>query len=254
MSHPSPNRRQALLMACLAPQLRAQPEQPVLAVGTTFARIYEPDPGHGGARGLAVELLRRTFGAALRLAFLPYPRAQIDVEQGDADILVGPYRTPEREPRFLFSQRPFYEDAMVFYARRGGEALWSGDFPALAPLSVGAVKGWAYGAGFEAMRPYIKRLTFVTDVAKGLQMLRLERLDLFASNERNTVPVLDQLGMRDAVALLSPPLDQLRGHFAFTRSARGQELRARHDTGFEALLRSGEYARLAQQWGIRPTS
>ena len=236
----------ALGLGIVAP---AWAQEELLAVGTTFARIYEPEPP--GARGLAVELLRRIYGEPLRLAFMPYPRAQLEVEQGDADVLVGPYRTPEREARFLFSQRPFYEDEMVFYARRNGPLRWDGQFPRLAEMEVGAVKGWAYGAGFEAMRPYMKRLTLVTDVSRGLLMLKLERLELFATNERNTVPVLEQLKLADVLVKLSPPLDLMRGHFAFPRTPRGQRLRQRCDEGFEFLLRSGEFARLAQAWGVR---
>jgi polar amino acid transport system substrate-binding protein len=247
---PIQQQRRALLLSSLAAlALPAAAHENIEAVGTTFARIFEPDGA--GARGLAVDLLRRCFSEPLRLAFLPYPRAQIEVEQGDADVLVGPYRTPEREARFLFSQRPFYEDAMVFYTRHGSAAGWDGQFPRLAELEVGAVKGWAYGAGFEAMRLYMKRLTLVTEVSRGLLMLKLERLDLFASNERNTQPVLEQLKLGDQVLRIGPPLDLMRGHFAFPRTPRGQQLRQRYDQGFEQLLRSGEFARLAQLWGVR---
>lgn len=244
------SRRRCLMLLPLSTALPpARGQELVYAVGSLFARIYEPDGAQ--ARGLAVDLLRRTLGEPLRFGFLPYPRAQIEVEQGDADVLVGPYRTPEREPRFLFSQRPFYEDEMVFYARRGSELRWDGQFPRLAELDIGAVKGWAYGAGFEAMRPYMKRLSLVTEVSRGLMMLKLQRLDLFATNERNTQPVLEQLQLGDQLVRLSPPLELMRGHFAFPRTPRGQQLRLRHDQGFEALLRGGEFARLAQQWGVR---
>lgn len=245
----SPARRRLLAALALGVGAGASAQQELEAVGTTFARIYEPELT--GARGLAVDLLRRIFGDSVRLLFMPYPRAQLEVEQGDADVLVGPYRTPEREPRFLFSQRPFYEDEMVFYARRGGASRWDGQFPRLAELEVGAVKGWAYGAGFEAMRPYMKRLTLVTDVSRGLLMLKLERLELFATNERNTQPVLEQLGLAGLLGRVGPPLELMRGHFAFPRTPRGQLLRQRYDEGFEALLRSGEFARLAHHWGVR---
>ncbi|MBB5205787.1 polar amino acid transport system substrate-binding protein [Inhella inkyongensis] len=219
-------------------------------MGSRFARIFEPDAA-GRPQGLGVDLLRRTLGENLHMELLPYQRAQYEVEIGEADVLIGPYRTPEREARFLFSQRAFYEDAMLLYARRGEASLWNGQFAALASLSIGAVKGWAYGAGFESMRPHLQRLTLVNDVATGLKMLQLGRLDLFASNERNTQPELEALQLEGLLIPQAPPLDLLRGHFAFTRSAAGETLRRRHDTQFEALLRQGEFARLAQRWGVR---
>ena len=69
----------------------------------------------------------------------------------------------------------------------------------MASLSIGAVKGWTYGSGFEGMRPHLPRLSLVNDVAAGLQMLQLGRLDLFAGNERNTTPVLEALRLEGAL-------------------------------------------------------
>lgn len=62
-------------------------------------------------------------------------------EQGQADILIGPYRTPEREARFLFSKRGFYEDALVFYALPSNAGLWRGDPNELSGHAVGAGRG-----------------------------------------------------------------------------------------------------------------
>jgi polar amino acid transport system substrate-binding protein len=101
------------------------------------------------------------------------------------------------------------------------------------------------------MRPHLQRLTLVNDVATGLKMLQLGRLDLFASNERNTLPELQALDLEGTLLPQHPHLDLLRGHFAFTRSAAGEALRRRHDAQFESLLRQGEFARLAQRWGVR---
>ncbi|MFS9598800.1 creatininase family protein, partial [Klebsiella variicola] len=47
--------------------------------------------GEGQApRGLAVDLLGQLFGDAVRCEWLPWARAQLMLEQGEADILIGP--------------------------------------------------------------------------------------------------------------------------------------------------------------------
>src|SRR6185436_16099856 len=74
---------------------------PLRAVGSQFARIFEGAEGQA-PKGLAVDLLGMLFGDNVRCEWLPWPRAQLMLEQGEADILVGPYRTPEREARMLF--------------------------------------------------------------------------------------------------------------------------------------------------------
>jgi polar amino acid transport system substrate-binding protein len=238
-------------LACLGALALARPAHaaPLRAVGSQFARLFEGSEGQA-PRGLAVDLLGQLFGDGVRCEWLPWPRAQLMLEQGEADILVGPYRTPEREARMLFSVRAFYSDAMVWYARRGEEAQWTGEFGALAQTPVAAVRGWAYGSRFERMRPSMGQLTWVQNVEAGLQMLARRRVELFAANDRNCQPVLQRLGLAEAVARCSPPLDVLHGHMAFGRSAAGEALAQRYDQAFERWLRGTEAAELYRRWGV----
>jgi polar amino acid transport system substrate-binding protein len=222
---------------------------PLRAVGAQFARIFEGAEGQA-PRGLAVDLLGQLFGDGLRCEWLPWARAQLMMEQGEADILIGPYRTPEREARMLFSVRAFYSDAMVWYARRSEEARWTGDFGALAQVPVAAVRGWAYGSRFERMKTSMSQLTWVQNVDAGLQMLTKKRVELFAANDRNCEPVLQRLNLADAIVRCSPPLDVLHGHMAFGRSAAGEALAQRYDQAFERWLRGTEASELYRRWGV----
>jgi polar amino acid transport system substrate-binding protein len=222
---------------------------PLRAVGAQFARIFEGAEGQA-PRGLAVDLLGQLFGDGLRCEWLPWARAQLMLEQGEADILIGPYRTPEREARMLFSVRAFYSDAMVWYARRSEETRWTGEFGALAQVPVAAVRGWAYGSRFERMKTAMSQLTWVQNVDAGLQMLTKKRVELFAANDRNCQPVLQRLNLADAIARCSPPLDVLHGHMAFGRSAAGEALAQRYDQAFERWLRGMEATELYRRWGV----
>lgn len=229
----------------------ARPAQAVVvrAVGSQFARIFEGGEGQA-PRGLAVDLLGQLFGDAVRCEWLPWARAQLMLEQGEADIPIGPYRTPERELRMLFSVRSFYSDAMAWYARRGEEWRWSGEFGELTQLPVAAVRGWAYGSRFERMKTSLSQLTWVQNVDAGLQMLSKRRVELFAANDRNCQPVLQRLGLADAIGRCSPPLDVLHGHMGFARSAAGEALSQRYDQAYELWLRTGSAAELYRRWGV----
>ena len=224
----------------------------VLIAGTTFARLFEPATNGGKQRGLAVDLLDAILipaGHQPRYEFYPWLRAQSMIEHGPAQILVGPYRTPEREKLMRFSRQAFYEDALVFYARRREEGLWWGDFQALVPLRIGAVQGWVYGDRFEQARRGLN-VTAVRDLATALRMLQLDRLDLIAANQRNSEPVIQELGLTDQVALCAPPFAQLRGHFAFSRDAAGAPWMALVDAGMQRLRSSGELQQMAARRGV----
>lgn len=246
-----------------------RPQRPVLVAGTVFARLFEPTQGAGAGgagggasgsayagtaagpaaaasgaasagrpQGLAVDLLNAILlpaGFTPTYEIYPWLRAQAMLEQGTTQILVGPYRTREREMRMRFSRQPFYEDAMVFYARAGQQALWRDDFSALRPLQIGTVHGWVYGDRFELARRQLN-VTQVRDLATALRMLQLGRLDLIAANQRNSEPVLQELGLADAVVLCQPPFARLRGHFAFSLDAAGGEWQWLVDTGMQLSL------------------
>lgn len=224
----------------------------LLAVGTNFPRVFSADDA-GQLSGLAVDLLRRAAlsqGLKIRFETYPWARAQAMVEQGQADILIGPYRTPERERRFLFSQLAFYEDALVFYAKRSSTALWRGDVAALRGRSIGLVLGWSYGAALEQARPSFS-VSSPGDVATGLRMLQRGRIELLASNERNTLPVLEALGLSQELVALQPPITVLGGHFAFTRNAAGELLKRGFDQALEQQRASGGLLESARQWKVR---
>ena len=242
----------ALMLLCALLFGGAAQARELLAVGTQFPRILEFD-AKGIARGLAVDLLTRAAaqqGHTVRFESLPWARAQLVVEQGLADVLVGPYRSPERLQRFLFSQLAFYEDALVFYASPAKAELWQGDWSRLSGRSVGLVLGWAYGDAMEQARSSLL-ISHPGDVATGLRMLQRGRIDLLASNERNTAPVLEAMGLSAQFLVLKPPIAVQAGHFAYCRNASGEELRVNLDRSLEALRSNGTLRELARQWAVR---
>jgi len=239
------------LLACFCLNLPAQARE-LLAVGTQFPRLFEPGE-QGQLGGMAVDLLKQAAasqGHRIRFELYPWPRAQAMVEQGGADILIGPYRTPEREARFLFSQLAFYEDALIFYARREQPRLWQGDFAALRQRSVGLVQGWAYGEDLERARGQL-RISVARNVETGLLMLKLGRVELLASNERNTAPVIASLGLVDELLPLQPPIGVQRGHFAYPRNPAGETLRQEFDRALGQLRATGALRELAQRWKVK---
>lgn len=222
-----------------------------LVVGTHFPQVYEQS-ANGDFSGLAPAVLRRLaaeLGGELRFELYPWARAQRMVELGQADILVGPYRTAEREARFAFAAEPFYQDRIVFYARRGHETQWNGDYSSLYGRRIAVVRGWTYGSQFEEARARLQP-TPVETVSNGLRMLEAGRIDLLASNQRNTLPHLAALDLHGRVAELTPLIDVQRGYFAFPHDAVHDQLRLRFDRAFATLVASGQLARLAAPLGV----
>jgi polar amino acid transport system substrate-binding protein len=228
------------LLCCLPAAARD-----LLVIGTHFERVYERGQ-EGEIVGLGPEVVRliaERLGHRAVFELYPWARAQALVAQGKADILVGPYKTLERQQLMSFSRLPFYQDQMVFYVRKGTMQDWSGDYAALSEQRIAIVNGWSYGASFDKARPQL-RLDVVNSVDSGLKMLAAQHAQMFASNRRNTEPVLGRLGLSGQVAMLPRVIEVQDGYFAFPKRPAGDALRKEFDAEFQRMVESGELRRL----------
>jgi polar amino acid transport system substrate-binding protein len=222
-----------------------------LVVGAHFERVYERG-ADGQFSGIGAELVRMVahqLNDTVRFEIYPWPRAQAMVSQGQADILVGPYKTPERLAAMAFSRRPFYRDQMVFYQLRDNALEWHGDYRALKERRIVILNGWAYGERFGAARDGL-RVSVANSVESGLKMLSLQRVDLFATNLRNAEPVVAALGLAGRVKPMLPAIETLDGYFAFPRDAGHAALRARFDAAFNAMVDAGTLKKLGQRLDV----
>lgn len=240
----------ALLWLGASPAAQASGRE-LVVVGAHFARVFEQDAG-GEFSGLGVELVRqvaRQMDDTVRFELYPWPRAQAMLVQGRADILVGPYKSEERQALMQFSQRPFYQDQMVFYRRRGEALEWRGDYRALRDKRIVILNGWVYGAPFAAARPSLQ-VSVANSVSNGLKMLAFRHVDLFASNRRNTEPVIASLGLQDQLELLAPAIEVQNGYFAFPRDPAHDALRGSFDAALNTIAERGELRKLGQRLGV----
>ncbi|CAN7318059.1 transporter substrate-binding domain-containing protein [Pseudoduganella sp. LjRoot289] len=217
----------------------------LLAVGAHFERVFERR-ADGEFVGLGPDIVRqvaRRTKDTVRFELYPWARAQAMVAQGLADILVGPYKSPERLERMSFSRSAFYRDDMVFYQLAGAGNTWQGDYAALEGKPIVAMNGWAYGVGFDAARPRL-RVSVANNVENGLLMLTHKHVALFASNRRNTEPVLAALKLGGQVEALAQVIQVQDGYFAFPKRPSHDALRAGFDAAFDAMIESGELKRL----------
>ncbi|WP_375740966.1 substrate-binding periplasmic protein [Pseudomonas boanensis] len=222
-----------------------------IAVGTDFPGIFQMTPS-GEPRGLGVDVLRevaRELGDQVRFELYPWARAQKRVEDGLADVLIGPYRTAARERRFQFSEPGFYRDRIAFYARAGTTNAWDGSLGSVRGQRIAIIHGWVYGEHFEAMRGGLD-LQMAASVENALKILMAERADLVASNERDTRPRITALGLDGAVIRLEPAIDTQVGYFALPRDSGHNALREAIGGVLRKMREDGRLATMAKPYGI----
>ncbi|MCO6056387.1 transporter substrate-binding domain-containing protein [Pseudomonas sp. MOB-449] len=223
----------------------------LLAVGTEFPGLYVLD-AKGEASGLGVEVMRaiaRDLGDQVRFESYPWARAQKIVEEGRADVLIGPYRTAARERRFQFAEPGFYRDSVVFYARSDASPAWNGSLASLMGQRIGIIHGWSYGERFDAMRGQLD-LHVAPSVELAFKLLMAGRVDLAASNERDSRPRIAALGIASQVRRLEPVIDTQVGYFALPRGESHRQLREDIGRVLRQMRTDGRLAKLARTYGV----
>ncbi|MFZ6768653.1 substrate-binding periplasmic protein [Undibacterium sp. Di26W] len=241
-----------LLFALLNLAMPVSHAAQVLAVGTEFANVFERS-ATGEYTGLGVDILRalaKQNGDDIRFEIYPWARAQWMVENEQAQILVGPYKTSERESKFIFAKRAFYRDLMVLYVRKTFEVHWDGNYTAIPGHRLVVINGWVYGSQFESQRASIKPVLANT-LTNGLNMLVAKRVDFLAANIRNAEATMKAMGVNNELLMLEPYMDMQDGYLVYCKNAACEQLRNHYDELYEQLRSGGALQAMARKLGVR---
>jgi len=131
-------------------------------------RIIEGDRFEGIYIDVAREAARRS-GIEIAFENLPLNRALKMMEDGEADMMLGPNRTPEREAFMLFLDHPLPEEDKVFLIRPNGNDIKS--FAELRSIQVAVLRGAKYSPEFDGAADI--RKTEVNSYENGLKMVEV---------------------------------------------------------------------------------
>lgn len=187
-------RRRALLPLwaglCFGP-VRAEPGvMRVVGSADPPFRRFRPE----GAGGLYYDLLNealRRLGWAVHYQEVPSARALRMMEVGEADLMMGLLRTPERERYLSYSQVRLPAEDKAFYARPGSMPVRS--LADLAGRRIVTQRGKRYGAALQADPPL--QLVEVNDYRAALEMVARGRVDLAVLPEREGDTLLAEAGL-----------------------------------------------------------
>ena len=106
-----------------------------------------------------------------------------------------------------------------------------------------------YGDQFDAARS-VMNISLTNSVEAALAMLAHGRVELFATNRRNTEPVIPLLALGNKVAPLSRLIALQRGYFAFPKRPEYETVLERFDRAFNAYVDAGELRKLGRRWNV----
>lgn len=242
------DRRHCLLLSALlllpSLPLQTQPPAPVLRV------VGSADPpfrifAATGATGLYYELMNeaaRRLGWTLSYAEVPSARALKMMEQGEADLMLGPLRTPERELFLSYTRILLPSEDKAFYTRPDAAPVLSQ--ADLYGRSIAVHRGKRYGRAFDAdMR--LQRYE-VNDYRAALEMVARGRLDVAVVPLRQGDAMQRELGLalRQQPWLLAgePP------YLVLSRLSPWLVRQAELERTFQAMREDGSWRRIAERY------
>lgn len=199
----------------------------------------------GEAGGLYYELLRAAAARAgwdLAFSEVPAARALRMMQDGEADLMMGPLHRPEREAYLHYSRVRLPAEDKAVYTRPGAAPLQ--ELTQLRGLRVGVQRGKRYGGGFDELTG-LQRVE-LSDYEGALQMLALGRLDAVVAPQRQARLALARLGLDLREQALRWPGET--PYLVLARRSTWVGRVEQIEQAFDALQRSGEWQRIVARY------
>jgi polar amino acid transport system substrate-binding protein len=225
------------------------PAQTYTFVGSNFPILSEQAPD-GTLTGIGVEIVRticNRLGHTPSIRLYPWARAQALVRAGEADVLIAPYKTPEREKWMDYTETPFFEDRSHFFIPPRTAMLWDGDLAAIRDKRIGMVNGWSVGPAFEKEIPNLT-IDFAPTIDLCFKKLLAGRVDVVPTQEREATAAFRRLGLekKDRPVTIEPVLATHFNYYGFSKHKHQEllEFRESFERELKKMYKSGEIEKL----------
>ncbi|MBL8509851.1 substrate-binding periplasmic protein [Chitinimonas sp. JJ19] len=230
------------LLLCLVPPVLAQAE--VLTVVGEHAPPYRimQDKACRGLYCDTMQAIARRAGFELRYVQVPMARALMMMEHGQADLMLGPNRTPERERYMVFLEAAFPPARKVFYQRADKPLLRA--YADLAGKVVSVERGKRFFEPFDSDTALVK--DWVSDPRIALRKVAMGRSDAALMPEQ----LGDWLLREDVMELVKAPwaVEGRPSHIAFSIASPRIKWRPAIEQAFAEMTREGELKAIYAQY------
>jgi polar amino acid transport system substrate-binding protein len=241
----------ALALMAILPVQAASVDKPLtrlVVVGNHAPpyRVFSGDQASGIYFDLAREVGQR-LGIRIDFVDAPMKRAHYMLEVGEADAMVGPNQTPERDTYLSFLEPPLPTERKVFLALPGSPCV--DNYEGLSGKIIGVSRGAVYFDRFDADTTLRKQE--IGDYAGGLRMLAARRIDYLLMPEQQADFLVASQGVdvrKCAFAVAGRP-----SYFVIGRKSPAMALRDPVSAALAAIQRDGTWNKILQKYRSAPS-
>lgn len=152
----------------------------------------------GTLKGASIRLVETALGKlGYKAVFVPvgtWGRAQLEVKLGRIDILLPPYKNPEREKHYIYPSEPFLMDKTVIFTKKGKVINYE-KFQDLKKYEGIAIQNDSFGLEFDKADKKFQILKRFSKTKQCLEFLLRGRADYFIGGENAVLSVISKLGL-----------------------------------------------------------
>ncbi|WDP91690.1 MAG: transporter substrate-binding domain-containing protein [Desulfobacter sp.] len=182
----------------------------------------------------------------------PWKRCLAQLKKGGADVLISMLKTPQRERFTYYPDENISISRTMLFKKYGKPILFNGSYKRLEGYRIGVIMGFSYGKTFD-QADYLQKDGAV-DTKMLITKLLKGRNDLAAENQAVVIATANQMGMRDRIEFLTPPIHTQKLYVGFSKAHRRLEGLCRN---FSILLRefkkSEAHRAILEKYGIAPS-
>jgi polar amino acid transport system substrate-binding protein len=171
--------------------------------------------------GAFTEIISAAFermGDKPNYSFLPWKRAEDNLEKGEVFAIFPYFITDERKPKYNFSDRVMYSTGRFFYLNKKiTQKIEFENFSDLAKYKIGGTRGYWYESNFKEAGLSVD---YATTDEQSIQKLQAGRVDLVPSGELVGWEIIKRLFPNDAgsFSTVEKPTNQGDLHLMVSKS------------------------------------
>lgn len=174
---------------------------------------------NGKVKGFSVDFLEYIEANSkydFEFIILPWSRSLHLVTQGEVDVILALFKTPEREKVFHFIEPSYGNEANQLFSLIDNNIEFTGQLQQLKPFSIGMVRDYSYGKTFD-QADYLKKLPALSEAVL-LKLLLGKRTDLVISNPLIFKQLMQEQGVSSKIKAIKPYVDISPIYMAITRN------------------------------------
>ena len=212
-------------------------------VTVEWAPYYASSMEGGGPLSRVAKEAFEKKGYDVSIEFMPWARAMLLTEKGEAHGVLGAYINPERDRKFLKSE-PLAKTQVVFFSLANRSISYN-SFKDLEKYRIGVVRGNSYSPEFDEYKGFTKDVA--DDLSNSIRKLVAQRIDLLVDARRVVEHRVDSKikSAKGKLKVVGKPLLENNLYIIFSRAIKGSKTIVKDfNEGLKGIKANGQYSKI----------